>query len=138
VKYLLDTNIIAEIRKGNRCHPNVTKWFATTSDNELFLSVLVIGEIRKGIDMILLSDPTKALALENWLRKLTHDYADRILVIDRKVAEVWGQMNSQRPYSTIDSLMAATAKVRGMTFVTRNISDVSDLDVHILDPFTWD
>ena len=135
MRYLLDTNIISEVRKGSKCDPQVAAWFATIEDEELFLSVLVLGEIRRGIELARARTPEKAAALETWLNALTEGFGDRILPVDRPVAEAWGQMAAKRTVSTIDALLAATAKVHGLTLVTRNISDVADLDAALLNPF---
>lgn len=135
MNYLIDTNIISEIRKRERCDARVAAWFASIDDEAIYLSVLVLGEIRRGIELVRPSDPAQARALENWLDQLTKSFADRILPIDQATAEVWGRMNAVRPRSTIDALLAATAKVNGMTLVTRNSSHVAGLGVPVLNPF---
>jgi toxin FitB len=102
---------------------------------EIYLSVLVLGEIRRGIERVRRSDPAQARALENWLNELTKSFADRILPVGQPVADTWGRMDAERPLSTIDALLAATAKVNGMTLVTRNSSHVVGLGVPVLNPF---
>jgi predicted nucleic acid-binding protein len=135
MSYLVDTNIISEVRKGDRCDPNVAAWFASVPDRELYLSALVIGEIRKGIERARAKMPARAKALEDWLKTVTTSFAERILPIDRAAAEEWGRMSAKRPVSTVDALLAATAKVNGLTFVTRNTADVADLGAKLLNPF---
>jgi predicted nucleic acid-binding protein len=135
VNYLLDTNIISEIRKGPRCNPKVAAWYDSVGDAEVYLSVLVLGEIRKGLERARRSNPTQARALENWLAAIRTSYADRILSIDHTIADEWGRMSARRSVSTIDALLAATAKVNGMTLVTRNTIDVDNLGVKVLNPF---
>ena len=135
MNYLIDTNIISEIRKRDRCDARVAAWYASIDDEGIYLSVLVLGEIRRGIERVRRSDPAQARALENWLNQLTKSFADRILPVDQLVADTWGRMDAERPPSTIDALLAATAKVNGMTLVTRNSSDVAGLAVSILNPF---
>jgi predicted nucleic acid-binding protein len=135
VSYLIDTNIISEVRKGARCDPNVTAWYATVNDAELYLSVLVLGEIRRGIELARARDPVKTAALETWLSAVVDAFADRILPVDRNVAELWGSMAAMRPIPTIDGLLAATAKVHRMTLVTRNDADVAGLGADVLNPF---
>jgi toxin FitB len=135
VNYLIDTNIISEIRKGRKCDPNVASWYAKIEDASLYLSVLAIGEIRKGIERIRSKDTAQAGALENWLLAVDKAFGERILPIDRAVADEWGRFNVGRPVPVIDGLLAATAKVHRMTLVTRNTADIADLDVHILNPF---
>ncbi|MFN3347402.1 type II toxin-antitoxin system VapC family toxin [Pseudorhodoplanes sp.] len=135
MSYLVDTNIISEVRKGDRCDPNVAAWFESVSDRELYLSVLVIGEIRKGIERARAKMPVQAKALEDWLKAVTTSFAERILPIDRAAAEEWGRIGATRPVSTVDALLAATAKVNGLTLVTRNTADVADLGAKLLNPF---
>jgi toxin FitB len=135
VSFLIDTNIISEIRKKARCDRHVAAWYASIDDGELYLSVLVTGEIRRGIELARPRDPAKANALERWLDEVDAAFADRILPIDRNVAEAWGRMNAERPIPVIDGLLAATAKVHGMTLVTRNAADVARLGATVLNPF---
>jgi hypothetical protein len=113
----------------------VREWFADLDDAELFLSVLTLGEIRRGIEAIQRRDPARALALTRWFHALVTGYDARILPVDQKVAEEWGRMNAVATLPAIDSLLAATARVHGLTFVTRNISDVARTGVPCLDPF---
>lgn len=138
MNYLIDTNIISEIRKNRRCDRNVAAWYASIDDGELYLSVLVAGEIRKGIELARRRDPAKAIAVERWLKAVDAAFGDRILPIDRAVTEEWGCMSAQRPIPVIDGLLAATAKVHGMTLVTRNDADVAELGAQVLNPFNAD
>jgi len=135
VKYLIDTNIISEVRKGKRCDAYVARWYETIEDVSLYLSVLVIGEIRKGIEKIRPKDAVQANAIENWLAAVDKAFGERILPVDRAVANEWGRLNANRPLPVIDGLLAATAKIHRMTLVTRNTADIDDLGVHIFDPF---
>ena len=136
MSFLLDTNVISELRKGPRCDPHVKSWFQSVDDADLFLSVLVIGELRVGIERIRRRDPQGATALENWLTTLVADFGQRILSVDYAVADQWGRMNAAAPLSTIDSLLAATAKIHGLILVTRNVKDVQNTGAQILNPFT--
>ena len=135
MNYLIDTNIISEVRKGDRCDPKVNAWYASISDESLYLSVLVIGEIRRGVELARAKDPVRASALNKWLSVVIDAFGDRILPINDAIAEEWGRMSARRPVSTIDGLLAATAVVNEMTLVTRNVSDVADLGPRILNPF---
>jgi len=135
LSYLLDTNVISELRKGERADPNVTAWFADLADEEIFLSVLTIGEIRRGIESVRRRDPDSAAALDRWLALLSEAHADRILPVDRAIAEEWGRMNIPDPLPVVDGLLAATARVLGLTLVTRNVADVKDTGVELVDPF---
>lgn len=102
----------------------------------MYLSVLVVGEIRRGIERLKQRDPEQAGVYEAWLDTVLHDYAGRILPVDAEAADEWGRMSVPDPIPIVDGLMAATAKVRGMTFVTRNTADVERTDVSLLDPFS--
>ncbi len=135
MSFLIDTNVISEIRKGPRCDEQVAAWYAKVEDAELYLSVLVLGEIRKGIEWARPRDPAKAEALERWLGAVEQGFGSRILPIDRAVADEWGRMSAPRPIPTIDGLLAATAKTRGLTLVTRNAGDVRGLGAKVLNPF---
>jgi hypothetical protein len=135
VNYLIDTNIISEVRKGKRCDPGVASWYESIADSSLYLSVLVIGEIRKGLERVRPRDAGQATALENWLVAVDRAFGERILPIDRAVAHEWGRLSAGRPLPVVDGLLAATAKVHRMTLVTRNTVDMVDLGVHVLNPF---
>jgi predicted nucleic acid-binding protein len=110
VSFLLDTNIISEIGKGPRCNEKVADWYDSIDGNEIYLSVLVLGEIRKGLERARRRDPSRVRALENWLASIDTSFADRILQIDLAIADEWGRMSAKRSVSTIDALLAATAK----------------------------
>ena len=135
MSFLLDTNVISEYRKGAACDPNVAVWFGKVADAQLFLSVLVMGELRKGAEAKARHDPAQANVLREWIAKLEARYGDRILPFGRAEADIWGRMNALRPRSAVDSMLAATAKVHGMALVTRNVADVEGLGVEVLNPF---
>ena len=133
--YLLDTNVVSEFRKAKRANPNVLAWFQTVPDDELFLSVLVLGEIRAGIERIRTSDPNQARALERWLKGLETAYNDRLLPITAQIADRWGRLSASNPPSVIDCLMAATALENDLSLVTRNTQDVLRTGVQLINPF---
>jgi predicted nucleic acid-binding protein len=135
VNYLLDTNVVSEIRKGTRCDVNVARWYERIGGDSLFLSVLVVGELRKGIERVRARDDVQARTLEKWLIGLGDQFRARILPVDLSIADEWGRMNAIRPLPVIDGMLAATAKVHTMTLVTRNTLDVTGLDVMLLNPF---
>jgi toxin FitB len=135
VSYLLDSDIVSELRKRERADAGVRQWFAGVDDTELFLSVLTVGELRRGIESIHRRDRTRALVLNRWFHALVTQYEARILLVDQKVAEEWGRMNALATLPAIDSLLAATAHVHGLTFVTRNTKDVARTGVPCLNPF---
>jgi hypothetical protein len=135
VNYLIDTNIISEIRKGPRCDRNVAAWYASIDDADIYLSALVLGEIRRGIERARPNDATRARTLEAWLSTLRESFADRVLPIDQLIAEEWGRMTAIRSVPSIDALLAATARVHRMTLATRNTSDVAGLGADVMNPF---
>lgn len=136
MSYLVDTNVISELRKGRRCDPGVASWFAEASSEEIYLSVLTVGEIRKGIENIRRRDERTAEALETWLGELVATHSERILPVDEGIAEQWGRLNVPDPLPVLDSLLAATASVHGLTLVTRNVKDVERTGVACLNPFS--
>ncbi|MGD9615857.1 MAG: type II toxin-antitoxin system VapC family toxin [Alphaproteobacteria bacterium] len=135
MSFLIDTNVLSEIRKGRRCDPNVAAWFASVDDSGVYVSVLVLGEIRRGIEMLRRRDAAQALALQHWLNRASADFSDRLLPIDRAVADEWGRLSAIRTVPVVDGLLVSTARVHGMTFVTRNIADVAGLGAFVLNPF---
>ena len=137
MSFLVDTNIVSELGRGSRCDPGVAGWLAETGEEDIWLSALVLGELRKGVDMARGKDPGRANALEASLRAVAEGFAgrSRVLPVDQSVALEWGRMAAIRPVSVIDSLMAATAKANGLTLVTRNEKDVAGLGVNVLNPF---
>jgi predicted nucleic acid-binding protein len=133
---LLDTNVLSELRKERRCDPGVRQWFAETAEEELFISVLVLGEIRQGIERIRLRDPAQARALEQWLLRVAADFADRLLPVDEKVADQWGRMGLQQPVPILDAFLAATARVHNLTLVSRDEEGFRNTGVPVVNPFS--
>lgn len=138
MSYLIDTNVISELRKGDRAHKGVRRWFESLEPDEIFLSVLVTGELRRGIESIRRRDPRAASALDRWLKRVVASHEGRILPVDGPVAEAWGRLNVPDPLPVVDGLMAATAKVHGLTLATRNIRDVERTGLSTLNPFELD
>ena len=134
--YLLDTNVVSELRKRDRCDENVAAWYTGILDEDLFLSVLTLGEIRKGIALLRDRDLPQAEVLEDWLEDVKRHYQGRILSIDADTAVAWGETYYVRNVSVVDGLLAATARVHDMTLVTRNVADVEGLGIRVLDPFS--
>jgi toxin FitB len=135
LSYLVDTNVISELRKREKADPAVRAWFASVADEEIFLSVLTVGEIRRGIEQIRRRDPAAGIALDRWLDRVVDMHRDRLVPVDRLVAEEWGRMNVPDPLPVIDGLLAATAKVTGLTLATRNVADVQRTGVDLVNPF---
>ena len=134
MSYLLDTNILSEVRKP-RGDEGVKAWFASVRSDELFLSVLVVGEIRQGVERLRRRDPDQAAVYDAWLETLKRGYRDQTLPITVDVAETWGGFNAPDPLPVIDSLLAATARTHNLTLVTRNVADVARTGVPLLNPF---
>ena len=136
MKFLLDTNIISEIRKRDRAHPNVARWVARTAVDEMGTSVLVLAEIRRGIELKRRNDPQQAKALDRWFSQMRTRLGDRVLPVDEPVAEAWAMLGIPNPLPLIDGLLAATAKVHGLRLVTRNVADIAATGVSVFDPFS--
>lgn len=134
--FLLDTNILSELRKQDRCDPGVRAWFEQCPESQLYVSVLVLGEIRRGIERIRARDPRQADALEAWLESITQGYEERLLPVDRRVADRWGALGAHQPIAPVDGLLAATALTHQLTLVTRNVADVESTGVRVLNPFS--
>ncbi len=135
MSYLLDTNVISELRKGKRADSTVSAWFAGLASEEIFLSVLTIVEIRRGIESVRRRDPDSAAALDRWLSLLSEAHGNRVVPVDSAIAEEWGRMNVPDPLPVVDGLLAATARVLGLVLVTRNVADVEGTGVELFDPF---
>lgn len=137
--YLLDTNVISEIRKGEKANQGVRQFFQKAIEQEtyLYLSVITIGELRRGIVRLRhRGDASQANLLEDWLTQILADYADRILEFSITEAQIWGHLLGVNPHNAIDKQIAATALTRGLTLVTRNVSDFAGTGVPSLNPFT--
>ena len=135
VKYLLDTNVISEERKKARMSPVFRAWRDGVDDQELCLSVLVIGEVRRGIEALRRRDQLQAAALDGWFQNLQVMYAPRILPVGVQVADLWGRLQVPNPLPEVDGLLAATAIVHGLTLVTRNFKGVQATGCQCLNPF---
>ena len=134
MSYLLDTNVLSELRK-NRRDERVASWVLGIAPEDLYVSVLVLGEIEKGIELVAPRDRDKARALQGWLARLEIAFRGRTVPVDREIAHEWGRMSAVRPIPVIDGLLAASAKVRDLTLVTRNTKQLIGLGARLLDPF---
>jgi toxin FitB len=135
VSFLLDTNVVSEIRKQTP-DPGIARWFDSVPADRLFLSVLVVGEIRQGIEKLARRDAAQAEIFERWLRQLVGGYGDRIVPITESIAQSWGRLNVPDPVPVVAGLMAATALVHDWTLVTRNVDDIRSTGVRVLNPFS--
>ena len=136
MSYLLDTNVLSELRRKTP-NPAVSAWFAMRPATSLYLSVLTLGELRKGIDGV--KDAARRLALSDWLQtEMSVFFMGRVLSIDEQVADRWGQLvaAARRPLPAVDSLLAATALVHGLSMVTRNAKDFEGLGLEVINPWS--
>ena len=133
--YLLDTNVVSETRK-TRPDVGVTAFLAAADASGLYLSVLTLGELRKGIAAKRRTDPVIADALSVWVDEIEGSFADRILPIDAAIARHWGELSAARPLPVVDTLIAATALRHRLTLVTRNTRDVGTTGVTVVNPWT--
>lgn len=134
MNFLLDTNIVSELRRP-RAHAGLIEWFDAQPAGSLFLSIVTVGEIRQGIEQLRRRDSRQASLLDRWLNGLTQFYEDRLLLVDGSVIDEWGRMRARRSVPVMDALIAATARVHGLTLVTRNVRDFAGLGVTLLNPF---
>lgn len=131
--YLLDTNVVSELRKI-KPHGGVVAWIATIPDREIFLSALTLGELQAGVERTRLQDAAKAAAIEAWIDKVEQDY--QVIPLDAAVLREWARLMHRRSDHLIeDAMIAATARVYKLTVATRNIRDFAALDVQLVDPF---
>jgi toxin FitB len=130
--YLVDTNILSEARRRS---PEARAWLRSVDPASVYLSVVTLGEIMKGIALKGRTDPKTAAALAAWLAELRRDHGSRILPVDADVALAWGRLATERPRGMADALIAATAAVHGKVVVTRNVADFSDTGLPVLDPW---
>jgi len=134
--FLIDTNVVSELRKQDRANAGVRAWFSNLDEKEIYLSVLTLGEIRRGIESVSRRDPMAGSNLNAWLARISMGFEDRIIPVDVTIAEEWGRMNVPDPLPVIDGLLAATAKIRGLTLATRNVRDIARTGIDLVDPFS--
>lgn len=133
--FLIDTNVVSELRKGDRADAGVCAWFDGHSSESLWLSALVIGELRRGVELLRRRDTKAGRSLDRWLQTITADFGDRILPVTTEVCERWALLNVPDPLPVIDGLLAATALVHNLVLVTRNTADVERTGVALVNPF---
>ncbi|MBJ6609354.1 MAG: type II toxin-antitoxin system VapC family toxin [Candidatus Thiothrix moscowensis] len=137
--YLLDTNVISENRKGRRANPGVQAFLqqVISNGNTLFLSVVTIGELRRGIELIRYrNDHAQAQQLQQWLEQILTDYHDHIIGLDADAAQLWGRLRVPHHEHELDKLIAASALLYDLTVVTRNVDDFAGTGVKLLNPFS--
>ncbi len=136
--YLLDTNVLSELRKQRKADRGVQRFFERAAENSdpLYLSVITIGKLRRGIELIRhRGDGTQAARLETWLDVILDEYEEHILGLDADTAQLWGKLRVPHPEHALDKQIAATALIYGLTVVTRNDKDFTQTGVAVLNPF---
>jgi predicted nucleic acid-binding protein len=137
--YLVDTNVISEVRKGTRANSGVRDFFKRVADDQspLFLSVITVGELRRGVEVIRhRGDTAQANQLDKWLTQLLRSYDEYILDVDFDVAQLWGRLRVPHYENALDKLIAATALIHDLTVVTRNNDDFAKTGARVLNPFS--
>lgn len=135
MNYLIDTNVLSELRKRDRADSHVVGWFHKRRAAELFLSVLTVGELRHGVERVRRRDAESAAVLETWLDRTVREFRDRIIGVDREIAQRWGRLGVPDPIPGIDGLIAATALERNLVVVTRNVKHVARTGARHINPF---
>jgi toxin FitB len=130
--YLVDTNVLSEARRGSR---EARLWLRSVEPATIYLSVITLGEVMKGIALKQRTDPRAASALTVWLEQLRLDHSDRILPISDRVALEWGRLAAERPRGMAAGLIAATAMVHGKIIVTRSVADFTDTRIPVINPW---
>lgn len=136
--YLIDTNVISDIRKGAGANRGVRKFFKQVKKDEaaMHLSAVTMGELRRGTELVRhRGDAPQAALLEAWLGTVLGDFAMHVIPIDEDVGQLWGRLRVPNPENEIDKLIAATALIYDLTVVTRNVKDFSQTGVRLLNPF---
>lgn len=135
--YLIDTNVISEARKGKKANAGVMDFFRQCAHESVFLSVVTVGELRRGVDLIRHpGDLSQAERLEKWLAEVLQEFEDAILPFDLEVAQLWGRLRVPQEQHALDKQIAATALLHDLTLVTRNFSDFAGTGIRLLNPFT--
>ena len=136
--YLIDTNVISELRKGAKANPGVATFFQQlkTSGEPAYLSTITVGELRRGVELIRhRGDVPQAILLAKWLERLLADYADKVLALDVEAAQVWGVLRVPHHENELDKQIAAIALVNDLAVVTRNTAHFASTSVRLLNPF---
>jgi predicted nucleic acid-binding protein len=133
---LVDTNVISELRRGRSAAPRVIAWFAAMSPESIFTSVIVLGEIRRGIELVTRRDKPQAEALEQWYALVRERLGNRVLPVDEPVMAVWARISVPDMFPAYDGLIAATALVHGLAIATRNAEDFRRADAQVVNPWT--
>lgn len=137
--YLIDTNVLSELRKGAKADPGVRQFFEGIHEDQtpMYLSVVTIGELRRGVEKIRYrGDKVQAQKLESWLSLVCSEHSDSILSFDEEMAHVWGRLRVPHHENSLDKQIAATALIHDLTVVTRNVADFEGTGVRLINPFS--
>lgn len=137
--YLIDTNVISELRKKSKANPGVKAFFKQVAkdESELYLSVITIGELRRGVEQIKYrGDIKQAELLKIWLNEIINEFSQNILSFGLEEAQVWGKLRSPHHENALDKQIAATAIIYNMTVVTRNVDDFIGTGIEVINPFS--
>lgn len=134
MKWLLDTNVLSELRR-KQCEPRVKKWVAEQESDSLGISVMSLAEIRRGVELKRVKDPLQADVIEKWLTRTAKRHAGHILPVTEAIADRWGRLPAKKAQPGIDGFIAATALEHDLTVVTRNVADFKDTGVRIVNPW---
>jgi len=133
--FLLDTNVVSEFRRRERIDQNVRGWVGAHADDEMWLSVLVVGELRRGVELVMRRDPVGVEPLHAWLTTVVEEFGDRVLPVTTPICLRWAGLSITEPVPVVDGLLAATALEHGLTLATRNVADVARTGVSFVNPF---
>ncbi|MEM7700033.1 MAG: type II toxin-antitoxin system VapC family toxin [Verrucomicrobiota bacterium] len=136
-EYLLDTNVVSELRKGRRCDERVAVWHSTLAEGSTWLSVVVLAEIWRGVEQLRRKDPIQSSHLERWFTGLKRGYPSRILPVNEGIAIRWGSINASNRLPFMDGFLAATALEHNLVLATRNVADVRNCGVRYVNPFAF-
>ena len=136
MKVLVDTNVLSELQRGRNAAPNVVAWFAQIPRDQVFTSVVVLGEIRRGIELLARRDKAQAAVFERWYAAMRDRFEDRVLVVDERVMTIWSRISVPNMLPAYDGLIAATALAHGMTVATRDMTDYRRAGIDAINPWS--
>ena len=132
---LVDTNVISELKRGRNAAPRVVAWFAALSPQNIFTSVIVLGEIRRGIELVAIRDKPQAAALEHWYASVREQLGDRVLAVDEPIMALWARISVPQMLPAYDGLIAATALAHGLIVATRDAEDFRRTGARVINPW---